>query len=202
MFSRFQRKIGKASESSRGFTLVELMVTVGIFVFMTAAIMARYNSFYSGTLFTNLAYDIAMTIRQAQTYGISVKVNDQTTNNFSASYGVHFSNDAAGDKDKKFMLFIEDSTQGYQDTDSLENTYNLKQGARITAFCASNSVADCIPSTDTHSLDIIFQRPNPDAKICYNADCTWKYATIRITAGDGTVTRDVKVNAGGQISVN
>lgn len=43
---------------------------------MTALVMARYNDFYSGTLFKNLAYDIAITIREAQSYGISVKYNE------------------------------------------------------------------------------------------------------------------------------
>jgi type II secretory pathway pseudopilin PulG len=81
----------KASKSYfAGFTLVELIITIAIFVFMTALVMARYNDYYSGTIFKNLAYDIAITIREAQSYGISVKVREgnNAEENFSKAYVV------------------------------------------------------------------------------------------------------------------
>ena len=58
---------------SGGFTLIELIVSVAIFVFMTALVVAKYGNFNQSVLMTDLAYDIALTLRTAQTYGVSVQ---------------------------------------------------------------------------------------------------------------------------------
>ena len=61
------------------------------------------------------------------------------------------------------------------------------------------------------TLDILFQRPNPDAIFCYKEeeddDCLrgFSYITIRVSngqEGDKEVTRDIKVWRTGQIGVN
>jgi prepilin-type N-terminal cleavage/methylation domain-containing protein len=57
----------------KGFTIIELVVSVAIFAFMTAFLVARYGTFNQGVLLTNLAYDVALTIRNAQSYGLNVK---------------------------------------------------------------------------------------------------------------------------------
>ena len=57
----------------RGFTLIELMVTLAIFTIMTSVIMANYPGFNNKIALEVLAQDIALSIRQAQVYGISVR---------------------------------------------------------------------------------------------------------------------------------
>jgi len=75
----------------RAFTLVELMVSVGIFLMMTGLVVAKYGNFNQSVLLTNLAYDVALTIRTAQTYGLSVRNNDlsNSSSDFQSGYGVH-----------------------------------------------------------------------------------------------------------------
>jgi prepilin-type N-terminal cleavage/methylation domain-containing protein len=55
----------KINLKNKGFTLVELMVTVGIFTIISGLLLARYSNFNQGIILTNLAYDIALTIRSA-----------------------------------------------------------------------------------------------------------------------------------------
>lgn len=183
----------------RGFTLIELMVTMAIFVIMTALIMARYNSFYSGTIFTNIAYDIALTIRQAQTYGISVKVGDRNPSTFGSAYGVAFQ---LGTGNKNFILYRDIDGRGYTNdmTDPPESTYSIKQGAYISYMCVGTSAVAC---TSTGKLSIIFLRPNPEPQICGvdTSDCGYKYAEITITAGDEVTKKKVIVNPVGQVSI-
>jgi hypothetical protein len=163
---------------------------------MTALLLANYNQFYSGTVFNNLAYDVALTIRQAQTYGISVKVNDQTLNNFNAAYGVGFDTGLAD----QFILYADTtSPTGYNSTDTTEKKYHLKQGATVNNLCVGMNIGNCGPNFDT--LNIIFQRPNPEAKICANNNCNWKYAEIRVKSGMGSIYKTIKVTNVGQISV-
>ncbi len=199
----------RLSNKFRGFTLIELMVTVGIFVFMTALILSRYNSYYSGTLFVNLAYDIALTLRQAQSYGMSVKVNKPSdTSNFNSSYGVNFdTTDSVTSKKFTLASYIITTPIGFSKQyvlDILEKTYNIKQGAKIQTMCVITSGSTCVT---TSKLLIIFQRPNPEAIICkYTVTpdisvCNGKFARITLVANDGITIRNIEVNANGQISV-
>ncbi|MFA6554629.1 MAG: prepilin-type N-terminal cleavage/methylation domain-containing protein [Candidatus Paceibacterota bacterium] len=186
---------------SRGFTLVELMVTIGIFVFMTVLTLAKYNNFYSGTIFTNLAYDIALTIRQAQTYGLSVKVVDTGTPTFGSAYGVRFKNIDTTEA-KKFGLYSYTRVSGTY-VPALEKNYNIKRGAYVSKLCTD--IACTFPITGT--VDVIFQRPNPEAIICVTPSigsytCTDRYIKIEITSSDGSATHTIEVNSVGQILVN
>ncbi|MDE2188747.1 MAG: type II secretion system protein, partial [Patescibacteria group bacterium] len=74
---------------SAGFTLIELMVTVGIFVFMTALLVARYGSFNNGEILTSMAYDVALALRNAQAYGLNVQ-GYNNSNSFNYPYGIDF----------------------------------------------------------------------------------------------------------------
>lgn len=89
-----------------GFTLVELMVAVGIYILMAALLFANQNKFNHSLSFSNLGYDVALTIRQAQTYGFAVQGENNTSNgatSFSNAFGVHFD----GSHPSSFILFYE-----------------------------------------------------------------------------------------------
>jgi len=203
MIMMFKNKLHSLSHS-RGFTLVELMVTIGIFVMMTALVLARYDSFGTGTILTNMAYDIALTIRQSQTYGLSVRRVDNSTNDFSAAYGVHF-NDATDVR--KFILFIDSNKDEFytSDNDISVSVYNLKQGAKIKNICVGTGTS--CNNTDVTDIDITFKRPNPEAIICAKngtnnyLGCTWKYAKITITSANSSSDREIYVTKSGEISL-
>lgn len=200
-------QLRKHGSSKRGFTLVELMVTVGIFVFMTALILARYNSYNSGTLLTNLAYDVALSIRQAQTYGLSVLKNESS--GYNSAYGVHF--DIYDPT--KFIIFSDgdqiNAPNGRYDGagDVVVVIYNLKRGAMITNVCIGSS-NDCVGGS-MDILDISFKRPNPDSIIIggyYNAGNPeyfppFRYAEITVSDSSNSSSRVIRVNDIGQISV-
>ncbi len=183
--------------SSRGFTLIELMITVGIFVFMTALIMAKYNNFYSGTIFKNMVYDIAITIRQAQSYGISVKADSNSTS-FNKAYGVNFSSAFP----TKFTLYpySGDSNGLYAVDNVAEKAYTLKFGASVYRKYAGSSPSN---NVEVSVLDLVFQRPNPEAVICGTINsvmnCSYKYAKIVIKLGE--ITRSIEINNAGQVSI-
>src|SRR6185369_4435025 len=77
--------------SKRGFTLIELLISVAIFVYMTGLLVAKYGNFNQSVLLTDLAYDVALTIRTAQTYGLSVKAVNSSPSPYQYAYGVDFS---------------------------------------------------------------------------------------------------------------
>src|SRR3989344_7878132 len=150
-----------SSIKQKGFTLIELMVTVGIFVLMTGLILARYGSFNQGILLTNLAYDVALTIRSAQSYGLNVKSVPNSSVNFSNEFnypfGVHFKKDS-----KFFILFADADVDGRFDSGEDISTTNIKRGSKVGILCVGTE-SSCDSSINT--LDIAFKRPDPVAHI-------------------------------------
>ena len=214
----------KRSKDEGGFTLIELLVTVSIFVFMTALIIARYGSFNQGTLMTNLAYDIALSIRTTQTFGVSVKGIEDTgnhgfTQNFSYPYAVHF--DLTTSVPASFFTYLDIANAiGNAQADGLfeknlgdvvYNTYGIGQSATVSGLCVGTNGQACSGSiSGITSLDISFRRPDPSAIICPTggnaAPCTngvspYNYAEITLTSADGSSSRVVAVRGNGQISV-
>jgi len=184
---------------SQGFTLIELMVTVGIFVFMTALIMAKYNNFYSGTIFKNMAYDIAITIRQAQSYGISVKIDPvgvNVTDAFNKAYGVNF---LILEPDQFSLYSYKRTPLGSYDRNSLEKKYILKYTAIVDKMYVKSGNN---PFAEANVLDIIFVRPNPEAIIYAKVgSITTVYEYAKITLKMGNNTRSIEVNSAGQVSI-
>ncbi len=170
---KIQKKMNK------GFTLVELIVTVGIFVVMTGLMVAKYGTFDQGVLLTNLAYDIALNIRTAQSYGLNAKGSNNVFDNIT--YTTRF---VAGEK--KFILI----------GGEVNATTNIKGGSSIKSVCAgSGPGGNC--STNIPALVISFRRPDPSAMI----NGSNAYGEIVVQSKDGSSTRTIVIRSTGQISV-
>lgn len=174
-----------------GFTLIELLVTITIFSILTGVVLFNQQKFNSTILLTNLAYDTALTFRQAQTYGINIKEFNTGKYNYDDQgdivgqfipYGVHFNMISPN----SFILFADltyDHTTNISsglypseaslsicnsDTNGCVQRYNITKGNYIKAICSEAVDKDKNECSDTNSLDnlsISFVRPNPNAII-------------------------------------
>lgn len=215
-------------EKSKGFSLVELIVAVSIIIIISSVALFHQAKFSSDILISNMAYEVALAIRQAQVYGISSKGNISAgTYQYRAGYGVHFTGLVGGQKPDSFVTFInvprgpaitpgentpfDDYTYGSGDI--LLDTPELTQGQKIHRFCAREVLDgwqcwDSGPLQSNMTLDIVFVKPNPDAHITIGInnsyDLTKKYdqAKIVIESGLGDKCRTVRVRISGQVSVD
>lgn len=197
----------------RGFTLIELLISVAIFVIMTALVVANYGNFNTSTLLTDTAYNVALVLRTAQTFGLSVKNATAGQTEFSYPYGVDFNvaassgGSCAGTNSfNTLIVFFADSegTGACGSTDTLVNTYTLTRGASVSGLCAGTGSVCTTSAGSVTQLDITYLRPNPEAKICVNglsSQCGYTYAQITIQGSDKS-TRSISVYENGQISVN
>lgn len=185
-------------KETRGFSLIELLVVVGIFTFITAIVLANHSRFNSSVLLGSLAYDIALSVREAQVYGVSVR---GVETNFRVGYGTHFSGA------KSYTLFADTYPVGapnkkYDAEDSIISTYTLNTGHSIVQFCGVNgAVKDCSSTGAISTLDVVFLRPEPDAHISSTASGPYAQATITVTSSSGEF-RTITVASTGQISVS
>jgi prepilin-type N-terminal cleavage/methylation domain-containing protein len=188
----------KKNNTRRGFTLVELLVTISILVVITAIILVNQNRFGGTISLSNLAYQLALTIRQAQTYGVSVLETGAGTGNFQAAYGVHFTSGTP----TSYILFRDfDGSGRYSGPTENMVFLSIQNGNRIYSICGTlaGGTVKCNPTIT--SLDILFTRPDPDAIIRTDiiAD-TYQSAQITLQSGQGLL-RTVTVSVTGQIAV-
>jgi prepilin-type N-terminal cleavage/methylation domain-containing protein len=195
----------KIKQFCKGFTILELVISIAIFAIMSALLLARYGTFNQGILLDNLAYDIALTIRNAQSYGLNVRSSSRTANLFDKPYGVHFDiNDPT-----HFIFFVDTGGYGvYNPNIYLDNDGNpdqilskttITRGSKISALCVNG----CSAGTPVTSVDITFKRPDPNAIIkingrtdIYNSD-----TDITIMAVDGQTIKRITVRSTGQVTV-
>jgi prepilin-type N-terminal cleavage/methylation domain-containing protein len=190
--------------SKRGFSLTELIVVLGIFVTITTVVMVRFSLFNNQILTTNLAYDIALSIREAQSYGTNVRGFDPGGGViFDAGYGVHFDESS----NNSYIFFADLNQNKEYDNGELIDLVTIGGGHTIKRFCgAVGGVEDC--NTDAppwpDELDIVFTRPSPDAVIRTHGPPgltkDYEVGTIVITSTQGT-EREIRVFSTGQISI-
>lgn len=181
--------------SSRGFTIIELLVVAGIVIILSGVLLAKNSAFGGTVVLRSLTYDVALSIREAQTYGIAVR--QTSTGTYSTGYGVEVRMASPAN----YLLFSDADANGYYGGASeLVTRYTLKQGFHLKDLCYTPSSG--IEVCGAQKIDITFIRPEPDAYIRANDAATLNQrARIILTSPNGTGSVSVLIEATGQISV-
>lgn len=215
----------RLTRRSAGFTLIEMTVVLAIIVTITGVILTSQTSFNKTLVLANTAYDIALTLRSSQTYGLGSRAFGGAVN---MGYGLHFEIASP----ESFILFADVSpapspsnchglpANGDQNSPNAKRgdceydstafervkNYNLENGVYIHDLCMySSSNWSCTyprsgVSGGVTSLDIVFARPNPEPFI---NESTNRRACITISSRqDSSQRRFISVTESGQITAN
>lgn len=211
-----------------GMTLVEMMVVLSIFGILSAMIMFDYGKFNSSLSMQNLADDIALNVREAQSYAIGARSLPGLGLGFFNGYGIHFTTaspnltNTVNGSNKSFIFFTD-----IIDPNIGNKKYDFQTGISCGAPSLSNECykivnitsADYIsgiylnestdPIASSASVDIVFTRPYPEASFCYRTSpssacdsTSYSSVTIRVANARTTAVKNIKISNTGQISVN
>ncbi len=189
---------------SRGFGLVELMVTITIMAIVSVIILARQDAFNGAILLRNQAYDIAFHIREVQ-LGAVAAVGEG--GGFRSILGVEF--DTAVANSGSYRVFEDNaaSPNGLYDTGEAYGTQgDLDDRFEVRAIRVTG---DTMTGT---KLSVVFVRPNFDARFFDTAgevnassvEIDIARRGVACPGGPGTcpgVLRTVEVTETGQIAV-
>ena len=171
-----------------------------IIIVITVVILFRHQQFNSSTLLRSLSYSVALSVRQAQLYGTSVRGETSGATPTFPGYGVYF----ASGNPTTYFLFADKDGNEVRSSDGSEdiNTFNLSGGYQIKDFCAKTQAgADyCETTGEIEELTVHFLRPNPDALFSTDVSATYTSASIQLESPGGD-TRSITVSLTGQISV-
>ena len=160
----------------RGFSLIELMISMAIFLFMTTVMLYEYPDSVMRINLANLTHKFALLIREAQVRGSAI----DSKNSAVSGYGVYVTS-----SNKSQIIFfsdfpngtlvngilIGDSVYSTNPVDEMASVLNLPNGYSIAKLCLGNGwpfTCDNSLSPNLTSLTISFQRPNPQALIYAN----------------------------------
>lgn len=189
-------------KQEQGFTLVELLVSIGIFTVITAVAVFNHAQFNGTVLLTNLTYEIALSVRQAQFYGITVRQSSADPTKFDSGYGIHFDLSTP----TTYLLFedgkngnpqnhVYNAGLGTSTTEALEY-FSIQRGNKISKLCLAG---DCSKTV----ADISFIRPNPDTYITAGGIASTYYTKAEIcVSSPQSMKRKIVVESTGQISVD
>jgi prepilin-type N-terminal cleavage/methylation domain-containing protein len=163
-------------QKNRGFSFVELSISVAIFAFLSMVTVLSYNNFNNRIGVDILAHQIAQFGHEAQVNSLSVKRSNTGT---YSGYGIHFERAST----TQFIFFADNNANYLFDNngscgqvgDECEKKINLLQGVTISALCGlrsgpthDNQPAECASGVSkdyAQSFDFMFRRPSPDASI-------------------------------------
>ena len=190
---------------TRGFTLVELLVSFAIMTLISSVVLVRFNGFDSTVLLKSQAYVIASSIRDAQVYAISSRAGKNSS--FRKPYGMSFTPDSTN-----YMFFQytgSDPRPSYTSGNFTDiATLLLEKSMKIYAVCETTGATE---KCDLTRLDISFKRPEfkayfyavnaSDVPYTEPNQANITSAKIKVKSDNGTTKWTVSIGLLGQITV-
>ncbi len=214
MLRFFKRNYRPKNFFLRGFSLVELLVTIGIVSVILTVVVMNQSKYVDSLALGNLADELSLSIAQAQAYGIAVKELTPGSENFSISYGVTASIISSGD-DSAYLFFADRNGNGSYDgtwacaiggsSECLEKKA-FSRGDYTYEVCAVRTTgAD--QCSNIGRVDITFVRPETAARLVFYNSAGNLYTPPNLKGARITLknpvgnSRSVIVYQSGQISV-
>ncbi len=186
-----------------GFTIMELLVTLGIFTMMTSVVLVNYRSFNVNSDFANSVESAYFALREAQVYGVGTRTTGviecgTPPSSFNCAYGVRFVNGSGS-----YDFFVDKNENRIFDTgaiaEELIQTISLGGGTTVTSLI-------CIRSSGTGAcgasgVNITFKRPSPETFIAEGAFPANSNLGVEVTISNGIKAAKVVISGAGQMSI-
>jgi type II secretory pathway pseudopilin PulG len=176
-----------------GFTLLEMMLVIGIMVLVTSLILANYPGINEKLGVRRVAEEIASSARQVQAYGLGVK-EAGTGSGIFPGYGLYFQSAS----NASYILFADKNNNLQYDADEKINEVLIQNGIQIDDLCANQKQIPAGPC-GLDNLIAMYLRPQPQVSL-RSGGSSYADIEIKIKGPRGT-TKTVVFWLSGQITI-
>ena len=166
--------------SQKSFTLVELLVTTGIILLLSAIIFPNYRAGEEAFSLQRSAHKVSQDLRRTEELALSAKAYPGAPSTFKGGYGINFQINSSS-----YTLFADlDNDKVFDSGEELETSI-LEEKVKITSLSSS-------------PLNVVFLSPDPQVFISGGSEAQ---ITISLET-DSTKNKVIKVNQVGLITIN
>ena len=185
--------------NQRGFSLIELMVAVGILTLINIMIFASYPEFSQKMALKRTSEEVALIARQAQAYALGIKRPVSGGEDYYG-FGIHFDKSDS----KSLILFADSDSDKIYDDGELFQEFKIGTGDYVSELQACDS--DSCQSVGSGGLDVVYPRATTIASISADGDvcgsCSYARVTIQSPRGNEEKNKKhINIWISGQISV-
>lgn len=198
----------------RGFTLIELTISIGIMILLTGVLLADYPESAIRISLINSVHKVALLVREAQVRGSAI----DSANTSLGGYGIYLRLDTpdqvtlfgdsvsgVGGTTSAYGLPVGNGLYETAPVNELKSTVTLPRNYVISKLCIGQAHPFvCNSAASLTSLTISFIRPNPQPSIYVNAskDISFSAACIELRSPKAPLSghvRSVEVYSSGMI---
>lgn len=199
------KKLKNKTSSQRGFTVIELIVIISIFAVMASVSLYNFQGFDDSTNINNLALDIALEIKRAQTLGsssIDSAIGDKSAMSvmFTPSVGGTFQPRITVAREFPVNSGLVGDLGNVSGSDVIDRASDIF-GGTIEQICLTDGGvgSSCDPVND--DIAVSFRRPYTEpiitspacdiaiqdirSNVYYESVCSGKTMEIHLTSGEG-----------------
>ncbi len=185
-----------------GVSLMELIVVIAIITLIIIATLLNFPQVRGHILMEREAGMIALSLRQAQSYALSVKEfsSDPSFKNKPCEvparfppYGIHLVKNG-----KQVTIFGDidcDNIYNSGGNEKFGDTVELEGGIYIKSLKGYGGV-------DLDSSDIVYKRPDPTTYITDQDANEYESLIITLSNNDGSILKSITVKTSGQVSID
>lgn len=176
-----------------------MVVVIAIIGFVFTVVVARYRDFDSTSVLKNLAYEVGLSVREAQVMTIStsnIGGGNILQNQGQNSYGINFTANSSA-----YEIFSDsNSNKSYDAPGELIKQIAMSQGAQISSLNErrAGSGATLFPIT---SATITFVRPHLDTSFVTSSNSLNVIEVLATIQSARGATRTIRILKSGRIQV-
>lgn len=156
---------------NKAFTIVEVVISIAIVTILMTTAVLNYYTFNDNLALSSAGQEMAISVRQAQSYGLNVRESARYSGIFNYAYGIYFN---PIDSPSDYYIFIDANANGLYEpgngcgsvsTECIERI-TVRHRVIITDICKDISTSVlCQSASGARGVHVTFLRPNPDAII-------------------------------------
>lgn len=181
----------------KGFTVIEMIVSIGIIVVMTGLFLANYRTANQAAGLNAAAQKLASDIRLVQSYALGSKKDSTIIP--AGGWGVYMQKNPPNDT--KYVIFADNGLSAgssvpydYDGSDSVVQTVSIPGDGNISIFSFSGF------STGGNSQSVVFLPPS--SKVYFSGDLAVGAVEIVLKDKRNNATKTVSINHFGLVEVN